>query len=59
MVAAEVEAEEDHPGGARILADIRRVFFAQREPDSLTTTNSSTSCAQDPKPRGRSGGAAA
>jgi hypothetical protein len=37
MVAAEVEAEEDRPGGARILADIRRVFVAQREPDSLTT----------------------
>ncbi|MFJ8543052.1 DUF3631 domain-containing protein [Streptomyces sp. NPDC093586] len=37
MVAAEVEAEEDRSGGARILADIRRVFVAQREPDSLTT----------------------
>ncbi|MFE9885993.1 DUF3631 domain-containing protein [Streptomyces scopuliridis] len=37
MVATEMEAEEDQPGGARILADIRRVFAAQREPDSLPT----------------------
>ncbi|MGW7165298.1 DUF3631 domain-containing protein [Streptomyces sp. NPDC054884] len=37
MVAAEVEAEEDQPGEARILADIRRVFVAQREIDSLST----------------------
>ncbi|MFH0243081.1 DUF3631 domain-containing protein [Streptomyces sp. HK10] len=37
MVATEVEAEEDQPGGARTLADIRRVFAAQREPDSLPT----------------------
>ncbi|MFE9910985.1 DUF3631 domain-containing protein [Streptomyces clavifer] len=37
MVAAEVAAEEDHPSGARILADIRRVYFAQREADSLST----------------------
>ncbi|MBN3928722.1 DUF3631 domain-containing protein [Streptomyces verrucosisporus] len=37
MVATEVEAEEDQPSGARILADIRRVFAAQREPDSLPT----------------------
>ncbi|MFH9617192.1 DUF3631 domain-containing protein [Streptomyces pratensis] len=37
MVAAEVAAEEDHPSGARILADIRRVFFAQREAESLST----------------------
>ena len=37
MVAAEVEAEEDQPGEARILADIRRVFVAQREVDSLST----------------------
>ncbi|WRY97511.1 DUF3631 domain-containing protein [Streptomyces sp. NBC_00481] len=36
MVAAEVEAEEQ-PGEARILADIRRVFVAQREVDSLST----------------------
>ncbi|MCN9244502.1 DUF3631 domain-containing protein [Streptomyces sp. RY43-2] len=37
MVAAEIEVEEDQPGGARILADIRRVFVAQREVDSLST----------------------
>ncbi|BDH16002.1 DUF3631 domain-containing protein [Streptomyces hygroscopicus] len=37
MVTAEVAAEEDQPSGARILADIRRVFFAQREVDSLST----------------------
>ncbi|MFF1265457.1 DUF3631 domain-containing protein [Streptomyces anulatus] len=37
MVASEVAAEEDHPSGARILADIRRVFFAQREVYSLST----------------------
>ncbi|WP_030746993.1 DUF3631 domain-containing protein [Streptomyces sp. NRRL S-31] len=37
MVAAEVEVEEEQPGGARILADIRRVFVAQREVDSLST----------------------
>ncbi|MFD4878335.1 DUF3631 domain-containing protein [Streptomyces sp. NPDC058420] len=37
MVATEVEAEEERPGGARILADIRRVFVAQREADSLST----------------------
>jgi hypothetical protein len=37
MVATEAEAEEERPGGARILADIRRVFAAQREVDSLST----------------------
>ncbi|MER5849335.1 DUF3631 domain-containing protein [Streptomyces sp. NPDC002012] len=37
MVTAEVEAEVERPGGARILADIRRVFADQREPDSLPT----------------------
>ena len=37
MVRAEAEAEEDHPSSARILADIRRVFVAQREVDSLST----------------------
>ncbi|OIJ96713.1 hypothetical protein BIV25_17305 [Streptomyces sp. MUSC 14] len=37
MVTSEVEVEEEHPGGARILADIRRVFVAQREVDSLST----------------------
>ncbi len=37
MVTSEVEVEEEQPGGARILADIRRIFFAQREVDSLST----------------------
>ncbi|GAA4797550.1 DUF3631 domain-containing protein [Streptomyces ziwulingensis] len=37
MVAAEVAAEEENPSGARILADIRRVFHAQRDVDSLST----------------------
>nr|WP_030816074.1 DUF3631 domain-containing protein [Streptomyces sp. NRRL S-337] len=37
MVAAEAAAEEEHPSGARILADIRRVFVAQREVNSLST----------------------
>ncbi|MBD0694711.1 DUF3631 domain-containing protein [Streptomyces sp. CBMA123] len=39
MVDAEVQAEEDNPGGARILADIRRIFHAasEPEPDSMTT----------------------
>jgi hypothetical protein len=37
MVTAEIEVEEEQPGGARILADIRRVFVAQREVDSLST----------------------
>ncbi|MFD0272664.1 DUF3631 domain-containing protein [Kitasatospora sp. NPDC127111] len=37
MVDAEAKAEEDNPGGARILADIRRIFHANREADSLTT----------------------
>jgi uncharacterized protein DUF3631 len=37
MVTAEAAAEEDHPSSARILADIRRVFVAQREVDSLST----------------------
>ncbi|MFJ9868427.1 DUF3631 domain-containing protein [Streptomyces sp. NPDC101165] len=37
MVAAEAAAEEDHPSGARILADIRRIFVTQREAESLST----------------------
>jgi hypothetical protein len=37
MVAAEVAAEEDHPSGARILADIRRIFAGRGEPESLAT----------------------
>ncbi|WP_434591806.1 DUF3631 domain-containing protein [Streptomyces sp. A5-4] len=49
MVAAEVAAEEDHPSGARILADIRRVFFAQREVDSLSTEDLLHHLRQDPE----------
>ncbi|WEH34207.1 DUF3631 domain-containing protein [Streptomyces sp. AM 4-1-1] len=37
MVAAEAAAEEDQPSGARILADIRRLFAGRGDPDSLTT----------------------
>ncbi|MFJ9519531.1 DUF3631 domain-containing protein [Kitasatospora sp. NPDC101801] len=37
MVDAEVQAEDDNPGGARILADIRRIFHAAGEPDSIAT----------------------
>ncbi|MEU2424711.1 DUF3631 domain-containing protein [Streptomyces sp. NPDC007851] len=59
MVAAEVSAEEDHPSGARILADIRRVFFAQREVDSLSTEELLHHLRQDPEApwaeRGRDG----
>jgi uncharacterized protein DUF3631 len=49
MVADEVAAEEDEPGGARILADIRRVFFAQREVDSLSTQELLHHLRQDPE----------
>ncbi|MFF7635614.1 DUF3631 domain-containing protein [Kitasatospora sp. NPDC008050] len=37
MVHAEIQTEEDNPGGARILADIRRIFHAVGEPDSIAT----------------------
>ncbi|MFF4817294.1 DUF3631 domain-containing protein [Kitasatospora sp. NPDC001309] len=37
MVDAEVQTEEDNPGGAKILADIRRTFHAAGDPDSITT----------------------
>jgi hypothetical protein len=49
MVAAETQAEEDNPGGARVLADIRRIFFARREPDSLTTTDLLAELRSDPE----------
>ncbi|MEV1019777.1 DUF3631 domain-containing protein [Streptomyces sp. NPDC050264] len=59
MVAAEVAVEEDHPSGARILADIRRVFFALREVDSLSTKELLHQLRQDPEApwadRGRDG----
>ncbi|WP_066950766.1 DUF3631 domain-containing protein [Streptomyces lushanensis] len=49
MVAAEAAAEEDHPSGARILADIRQVFVAQREVDSLSTEELLHHLRQDPE----------
>ncbi|MEU9259742.1 DUF3631 domain-containing protein [Streptomyces sp. NPDC048212] len=49
MVAAEMATEEDHPGGARILADIRRIFAAQREVDSLSTEDLLHHLRQDPE----------
>ncbi|MGW4726948.1 DUF3631 domain-containing protein [Streptomyces sp. NPDC004291] len=49
MVAAETAAEEEHPSGARILADIRRVFVAQREVDSLSTEELIHHLRQDPE----------
>ncbi|MDX3587293.1 DUF3631 domain-containing protein [Streptomyces europaeiscabiei] len=49
MVAAEAAAEEDHPSSARILADIRRVFVAQREVDSLSTDELLHHLRQDPE----------
>ncbi|AGJ56249.1 MULTISPECIES: DUF3631 domain-containing protein [Streptomyces] len=49
MVTAEVATEEDHPGGARILADIRRIFAAQREVDSLSTEDLLHHLRQDPE----------
>ncbi|MFC3573803.1 DUF3631 domain-containing protein [Streptomyces yaanensis] len=49
MVTDEAQAEEDHPSGARILADIRRVFVAQREVDSLSTDELLHHLRQDPE----------
>ena len=49
MVTAEAAAEEDHPSAARILADIRRVFVAQREVDSLSTDELLHHLRQDPE----------
>ncbi|TLQ44543.1 DUF3631 domain-containing protein [Streptomyces marianii] len=49
MVTDEAQAEEDHPNGARILADIRRVFVAQREVDSLSTDELLHHLRQDPE----------
>ncbi|MFC5027182.1 DUF3631 domain-containing protein [Streptomyces sp. DSM 41987] len=37
MVTAEAEAEQDSPGNARILADIRRLFHAKGEQAQLST----------------------
>jgi hypothetical protein len=57
MVATEIEAEEERPGGARILAGIRRVFAAQREVDSLSMDELLYHLRQDARVRGRNGGA--
>ncbi|QMU67129.1 DUF3631 domain-containing protein [Streptacidiphilus sp. P02-A3a] len=37
MVAAEAAAEEDNPSNARILADLRRIFFSAGDPECLTS----------------------
>ncbi|MFI6443272.1 DUF3631 domain-containing protein [Kitasatospora sp. NPDC050543] len=37
MVASEAQAEEENPSGARILADIRRIFFNRGDVESLST----------------------
>ncbi|MFG2822641.1 DUF3631 domain-containing protein [Kitasatospora sp. NPDC048365] len=49
MVAAEEEAEEDSCGSARILADIRRIFVAHGDPDTLPTTAILASLNDDPE----------
>ncbi|MFJ4772371.1 DUF3631 domain-containing protein [Streptomyces uncialis] len=37
MVAAEERTEEENPSGAKILADIRRIFHSKGDPESLST----------------------
>ena len=37
LVASEAQSEDDQPSGARILADIRRIFFSASDPDSIAT----------------------
>ncbi|MFB7472556.1 DUF3631 domain-containing protein [Kitasatospora sp. NPDC056184] len=49
MVAAEEEIEEENCGGARILADIRRIFFAHGDPDTLPTTAVLAALNDDPE----------
>lgn len=49
MVAAEREAEEDQPGSARILADIRRAFVSAGDPDALTTDHLLHTLRTDPE----------
>jgi len=49
MVDAEAQTEEDNPGGARILADIRRIFHATGEPDSIATDQLLYSLNGDPE----------
>ncbi|MFJ2775957.1 DUF3631 domain-containing protein [Kitasatospora sp. NPDC087315] len=49
MVAAEEEIEEDSCGGARILADIRRIFFTHGDTDTLPTTAILAALNDDPE----------
>jgi hypothetical protein len=49
MVAAEALAEEDHPSGAKILADVRRIFFGQGDVDSLSTDDLLHALNSDPE----------
>ncbi|MDF3292282.1 DUF3631 domain-containing protein [Streptomyces silvisoli] len=59
MVASEIQTEEDNPGGARILADIRRIFFTRGDVDSLCTDDLLYALNNDPEApwgeQGRSG----
>ncbi len=56
MVASEIQTEEDNPGGARILADIRRIFFTRGDVDSLCTDDLLYALNNDPEaPWGESG----
>ncbi|MEU9476161.1 DUF3631 domain-containing protein [Streptomyces sp. NPDC048191] len=49
MVASEVQTEEDNPSGARILADIRRIFFGRGDVDSLCTDDLLYALNNDPE----------
>lgn len=49
MVAAEEEIEEDSCGGARILADIRRIYFTHGDTDTLPTTAILAALNDDPE----------
>ncbi|MDH6577556.1 DUF3631 domain-containing protein [Kitasatospora sp. MAP5-34] len=49
MVASEVEAEEENPSGARILADIRRIFVGSGDLDALTTDHLLFALNSDPE----------
>ncbi|GAA2789850.1 DUF3631 domain-containing protein [Kitasatospora sp. CM 4170] len=49
MVAAEAEIEEDSCGGARILADVRRIFFSHGDPAILPTTAILAALNDDPE----------
>lgn len=49
LVTAEAASEDDQPSGARILADIRRIFHAGGDPDSIATDNLLLSLNSDPE----------